>query len=85
MPLKSVSIPRKIFYSAMSAKILRIRKTTTKLQDLKNYATILIGRIIKQGNLKNHVKKAPLKLFNSHEECFMKLRKNKDSILNNLL
>ena len=69
MPHKSSSIPRKMFYWVMSAEIPQICKTTTKFQ---GFSKILVGGIRKQGGLINHMKKTLLKLFNSHEECFIK-------------
>ena len=45
----------------------------------------MIGRIIKQGVLTSHMKKTLLNLFNSQEECFIKIRKTNDYILNKLL
>ena len=61
-----------MFYSAMSAEIRRICNARSKFQDLIKSSKILIGRIMKQGGLVNSMKKALLKLFNSHEECFTK-------------
>ena len=49
------------------------------------FAKILFGRVIKQRGLINHMKKALLKLFNSHEEYFIKFGKTNDYILNKLL
>ena len=43
-----------MFYSAMSAEILRICKASTKFQDFIRYAKILTGRIIKEGSDKPH-------------------------------
>ena len=73
-----------MFYSAMSAEILRICKRTTKFQDFIKSSEILIGRIMKQKGLINHMKKALLKLFNCGEECFVKFGKTNDYIVNKL-
>ena len=51
----------------MSAEIRQICKATTKFQDFSK----TVGGIRKQGGLINHMKKTLLKLFNSHEECFI--------------
>ena len=85
MPYKSNNISHKIFYVVMSTKILRICKTTSKFQDFTKSTEILIGRIIKQTGLINHMKKALLKLFNSQEEYSSKFRKTCNYILNTLL
>ena len=85
MPYKSSNISHKIFYVIMSAKILQICKTTSKFQDFTKSTEILIERIIKQTGLINHMKKALLRLFNSHEEYSSKFRKNNNYILNTLL
>ena len=85
MSYKSSNIPRKMFYSAMSAEILQICTATAKFEDFKKCAKILVGRIIKQGGLINHMSKALLKLFNSHKECFIKFCKTNDFILRKLL
>ena len=61
-----------MFCSVMSAEILRICKTTTKFQDFRKSSVVLIGRIIKQGGLIKRIKKALLKLLNSHDKCFIK-------------
>ena len=55
MSHKSSSTRHEMFYSAMSAEILPIRKRN-------KFAKTLIGRIIKQWGLKNHMKKTLLKL-----------------------
>ena len=57
------NFPRKMFYSAMSAEILRVCKALTKFHDFMKSAKILIDKIIKQGGLISHTKKALLKLF----------------------
>ena len=55
----------------------RIYNTTTKFQNSTKFAEKLIGTIIKQGCVVNHMKKALLKLLNSHEheECLIKFSK----------
>ena len=63
MPSKSINIPNKIFYSAVSKGIPRICKATTTFQDFIKSAKILVGRIRKQRGLINHMKKVPLKLY----------------------
>ena len=60
-------------------------KATTKFQDFIKSAKILIGRVIKQGGLINHMKKALLKLVDSQKECFIKFGKTNDYISNKLL
>lgn len=62
MPYKSSNIPRKTFYSVMSAKILPIYKAIIKFQGFIKSAIILIERTRKQSGLVNHMKKALLKL-----------------------
>ena len=70
----------------MSAEIIRISKSSIKFQDLvKSFPQMLIGRIIERGGLMNHRKMGLLKLFNSHEECFIKFGRTNDYILNKLL
>ena len=69
----------------MSAEILRFSKAITKFQDFIKFTKILIGRITKQGDPINHMKKALLKLFNSHKECFIEFGKTNGYILNKLL
>lgn len=62
MPYKSSNIPRKTFYSVMSAEILPIYKAIIKFQGFIKSAIILIERTRKQSGLVNHMKKALLKL-----------------------
>ena len=72
MSYKSINILYNVFYAAISAKILQICKTTTKFQDFikssekKNH---------KQEGLLDHMKRALLKLFSSHKQCFIIFRK----------
>ena len=73
-----------MFYSTVSAEIPRICKGVTKFQDFTKSAKMLVGRIIEQGGLINHMKKALLKLFNGHKECFIKFGKAKNYILSKL-
>ena len=75
MPWKSQNIPHKMFYSAKSVQILRICEATNKFKGFTKSAKILIGRIIKQVGLINHMKKVLLKLFNSHKECLIRFEK----------
>ena len=72
-----------MFSSAMSAEILRICKAATKFQDIKP-TKILIGRIIKQGGLINHMKKALLKLAVT-KNVLSKFGKTNNYILDKLL
>ena len=85
MPYKSSNIPKKMFYSAMSAEILRICKATTNFKDFLESTNILITRIKKQGGLINHMKNAISKLLNSHKECFLKFNKSNDNIVKQVL
>ena len=55
MSYKLNDIPHKMFYSAISADMLRISQTTTKIRDFIKSAKILIRRIIKQGEQINHM------------------------------
>mgnify|MGYP001800333256 FL=1 len=84
MPYKSSNIPSKMFYSAMSAEILRICKATTNFRDFTNSTKLLIERIEKQGGLIKPKKNALLKLFNQHKKCFRKFKKADHFILNKL-
>ena len=85
MPYKSSNIAQKMFYSAMSAEILRICKATTSFKDFLESTKILITRIKKQGGLLNHMTNAISKLLNNHKESFIKFRKSNDYILDKLL
>ena len=93
MPCKPSNIPHKMFYSAVSAEILRICKATTKFQDFLKSAKIIVRRII-QGRLVNHTEKTLLKPFNTYKallqpfngynECLIILGKAIDYILNKI-
>ena len=54
MPYRSSSIRHKMFYSAVSAEMLRICTATTKFQDITKSAKILIGSIKKEGLINQH-------------------------------
>ena len=69
MPYKSSNIPKKMFYSAMSAEILRICKARTSFKDFLESTNILIARIKKQGGLINHMKNAISKLQIGRASC----------------
>ena len=71
MPYKSSNIPKKMFYSAISAEILKIGKATTSFKDFSESTSILITRISK--------------LLNSHKECFLKFIKSNDYIVKQVL
>ena len=74
-----------MFYSAMSAEILRICNATTSFQDFLKSSKILITRIKKQGGVINHMKNTISNLLNSHKECFFKFNKSNGFIVNKLL
>ena len=80
MSYKLNDIPHKMFYSAISADMLRISKAAAKILDFIKSAKILIRRMIKQGDQINH-----MNFFYSHKECFLKFGKTNNYILNKLL
>ena len=72
----------KIIYKIYNC-IIHIIYLTYNIYNTNVY--VITWGIIKQGGVINHMKKDLLKLFNSHEECFIKFGKTNDHILNKLL
>ena len=57
-------------------------QSKAKFQDLIKSTKILIGKIIKQGGMTNHMKNILLKLSNSHKKCFINHRENYYKLVN---
>ena len=68
MPYASSNIPRKIFYSAIGAEILRITRTTSDLNLFISSSITLLKRSFKQGAKRYLVIKELKKVFGRHME-----------------
>ena len=59
-------MPSKIFYSFISAEILRIGRTSSSAADFVPRSRIILDRMSKQGSDKARILKSLVKMFNNH-------------------
>ena len=59
-------MPSKIFYSSISAEILRIGRTSSSAADFVSRSRVILDRMSKQGSDKARVLKSLVKMFNNH-------------------
>ena len=59
-------MPNKIFYSSISAEILRIGRTSSAATDFISRSRLVLDRMAKQGSDITRVRKALVKMFNNH-------------------
>ena len=72
MPFLDSNMPSKIFYASIGSEILRIVRTTTELNDLKNRVDELLTRMKKQGTEQGRLVSIIKKLFGRHTLNFKK-------------
>lgn len=66
LPFVCSNMPSKIFYSSISAEILRISRTSSAATDFISRSRLLLDRMAKQGSNIARVHKALVKMFNNH-------------------
>ena len=64
LPFVCSNMPSKIFYSSISAEILRIVRTSSSAADF--VSRVILDRMSKQGSDKARVLKSLVKMFNNH-------------------
>ena len=70
MPYASSNIPSKVFYSSLGAEILRIGRTTSNRDGFRMSSQKIIGRMMKQGGIKNKIHQCLCKIYGRHFEVF---------------
>ena len=70
MPFYSSNVPSTIFYSSISAEILRIARATSNTADFLNSARTLLSRMTKQGAKRSKVVTILQKVFGRHRLYF---------------
>ena len=66
LPFVCSIMPSKIFYSSISAEILRIGRTSSSAADFVSRSRVILDRMSKQGSDKARVLKSLVKMFNNH-------------------
>ena len=66
LPFVCSNMPSKIFYSSISAEILRIGRTSSSAADFVSRSRVILDRMSKQGSDKARVLKSLVKMFNNH-------------------
>ena len=66
LPFVCSNMPSKIFYSSISAEILRIGRTSSAATDFISRSRLVLDRMAKQGSDITRVRKALVKMFNNH-------------------
>ena len=70
MPFASSNIPSKIFYSAISAEIIRIARASTHVEEFFSSSKSILDRMIKQGATIRKTKKVITKAVHRHTDTF---------------
>ena len=95
MPHRQSNIPSKMFYSTISAEVLRICRATSNLSDFVDSVKKLLKRMIKQGAQPptivgregggHEIKKILIKMMGRHWCDFEKILKSAEVIVSKLL
>ena len=72
LPYKSSNLPSKMFFSTISAELLRIGRATSNLPNFVEAARSLIVRMKRQGADVLGIRNSVRKMFHRHQEEFMK-------------
>ena len=80
-PFRSSNMPNKMFYSTISAEILRICRATKHFQNFKIAVTQFLERMKAQGGIKEGVKGSISKLLKRHKVSFTKFNMPTNAIL----
>ena len=76
LPFACSNMPSKIFYSSISAEILRIGRTSSSSSDFINRSGLLLDRMMKQGSIKSRVSKALTNMYNRHSTDLFHISNN---------
>ena len=80
-PFRSSNMPNKMFYSTISAEILRICRATKQFQNFKVAVTQFLERMKVQGGIKEGIKGSISKLLKRHKATFTKYNIPTNAIL----
>ena len=81
LPYKCSNIPSKMFYSTISAEVLRIAKATSKYEYFLHNVRNLLLRMKNQGADSFGIKKSLRKMLNRHLEFFVKFSKTTEDMI----
>ena len=76
LPFACSNMPSKIFYSSISAEILRIGRTSSSSLDFINRSRLLLDRMMKQGSIKSRVSKALTSMYKRHSTDLFHISNN---------
>ena len=84
MPYKCSNMPYKMFYSTISAEVLRICRATSKYESFLLSVAKLISRMIKQGAKTLNIRKIMMKMMSRHWQCFSKFGLTSEKIASDI-
>ena len=84
-PYISSNMPNKMFYSTISAEILRITRATKRFNDFSIEVAEFLSRMIRQGAKIEGVRISVKKLLNRHFDVFKKYSYDQEAILNKII
>ena len=85
LPFRCSNLPNKMFYSSISAEVLRICRATENLADVNHSVKLLLSRMFKQGALKDKLKVALTRTLNKHSSLIIKFRTTTSDMVNGFL
>ena len=85
LPYLQSNLPAVIFYSSVSAEILRIARATSNQDNFIKSAKALLDRMIKQGAKRTRLEKILEKVFGRHRSCFQNLFVTSTHLVDSLL
>ena len=85
MPYRCSNIPSKMFYSTVSAEILRICRACSLYSDFLSSSKKLLVRMKKQGAKKAGTGKTLMKMLTRHSSNFTKFSKAAETIVSDIL
>ena len=76
IPFYCSNVPSKMFYGSIGVEILRISRTTSKIEDLTRNCKWLLSRTLKQNGQISRIKFSLIKMIQRHKEIFIKYNKS---------
>ena len=78
-------MPNKMFYSTISAEILRICRATKRFDDFSTEVSGFLRRMVRQGAKMEGVRISLRKLLNRHFDVFKKYGFEQEEVLNKIV
>jgi len=85
LPFRESNIPKRMFYSSVSAEILRICRATSSLKDAVLSAKSVVGRMLRQGASKNTVEIFIKRFLNKHQICLKTFNSSTENFINQVI